>query len=424
METARQTHSTMMVLLLPLLYVLIPRPDIPGIQFVIYPLIAVVLGFVTFYFILKNGVYKATSTTLFMLMSLLGCISLSILISSTDPYALSHLAKIMLFTVVFLFGLNVGFLRSKETIYRGLLRSAYIVLSIQLIVGLTQLIANPIFGSLYSMEKTRPLGEIVRIAGTLGNPNIFAWIVIQMTAIIFIFEPRKIKKLVWIGLALGLVFLSGSRSMFMLFPAAMVAIYFMSSKKTPAFILVKLPFYLGSIGLFVVLGYRFLKANAVNFPYMSQLLMIFERGGLENINSFHARTLMWNDAMSQMEQGSIFTWLFGMGPGSIEVLDNDYLYSLVNYGLVFTVINLSLYVLFIYYFVKTRNKKLMTLGVQYILFSLIVGHQAESLSGWNYPILIMFYAGIAVAFYKRRGEPGMKEEPILRKRRRKYRITW
>ena len=396
----KENRSTKLIMLFPLFFVLMPRPEIPGVQFLTYPLIAVIFGLISLTLIIKNGLHKTTSLPLSLLSALLVCICLSILFNSSGLSSLPHLAKIFLFIVVFLFGDLVGLVKNKDQIFKGLLKTAYIVLTVQIIVGITQLLGNPVFSWIYSMDKTRPWGGMVRIAGTLDNPNIFAWIVIQMAVLVFLLEPKKFNKVFWVFLCFVLVFLSGSRSFLMIYPAVMILIFVLSSKKSAVFMFVKLPMFLTTIGALIAIGYRFLVNNAMSFPYLSQLLYIFETGSLDSVHSFNVRTLMWQDALNQMN-GTV-TWLFGLGPGSIEVLDNDYLYSTVNYGLIFTAVNLLMYLVFLIYFFKCKDRILMTLGVQYIVFSLVVGYQADALSGWNYPLLIMFYTGIAVALRRKK----------------------
>jgi hypothetical protein len=398
----KENQSITLVMLFPLFFILMPRPEIQGVQFLTYPTIAAIFGLLALVIITKNGFHKSNVFPLLLMTMLFTCIALSAVFNSTEISSLGHLAKIILFMVVFVFGHLIGSLKKKETIFKGLLKMAYIVLVIQAVVSLTQLFANPAFGWLYSMDKTRPIGGMVRIAGTMDNPNLFAWIVIQMAVIIFMFEPKKLNKLFWVALVFVLVFLSGSRSFLVLFPAVMVFVYVLSSKKSALFTFVKLPMFLATVGVVVVMAYQFLVNNAMKFPYLSQLLLIFETGELSSINSFYVRTLMWRDALSQMN-GPI-DWLFGLGPGAIEVLDNDYLYATVNYGIIFSIVNILVYLVLAARFLKCKDSQLMALGLQYIVFSLIIGYQADTISGWNYPLLIMFYAGITIALSRVKSE--------------------
>lgn len=110
---------------------------------------------------------------------------------------------------------------------------------------------------------------------------------------------------------------------------------------------------------------------------------------------------MWDDAIAQINNQSGFTTLlFGLGPGAIKVLDNDYLYSVANYGFLGLVTNIIIYIVLFYQFKKESSLNFSLLGKLYIVFSFILGLQFETLNGWNFPILIMFYAGIAIALRK------------------------
>lgn len=84
---------------------------------------------------------------------------------------------------------------------------------------------------LFTGKKTRALGQIVRITGTLANPNIFAWIVLQMSIIVFLFEEKKIKKWFFVIIGFILVVFAGSRSLLILFPAAFFVVNILKSKK-------------------------------------------------------------------------------------------------------------------------------------------------------------------------------------------------
>lgn len=59
-----------------------------------------------------------------------------------------------------------------------------------------------------------------------------------------------------------------------------------------------------------------------------------------------------------------------------------------------------MYLVLIRIFSKTKDRKFAVLGIQYILFSFIVGIQADTLVGWTYPVLILFLAGIAIALIR------------------------
>lgn len=136
-----------------------------------------------------------------------------------------------------------------------------------------------------------------------------------------------------------------------------------------------------------------------HLPYLNELTRIFRNeDSLLSINSFEYRVFMWENALQRLDG---LSWIFGFGAGSMTVLDNDYLYAVFNYGLFGTAINVLMYGFIYYCFSKLEDRRFSVLGRQYIIFSFIIGLQVETLNGWNYPILIMFLAGIAFALHKK-----------------------
>lgn len=267
-----------------------------------------------------------------------------------------------------------------------------------MIVGATQLFGLGTFSFIYDDSKTRPLGGAVRIAGTMGNPNIFAWFVIQMSVIVLLFEKRKLPKLFAIIVAAALVLFSGSRTFLMLFPVILIFVQIISYKRGSVFYLFKLPlFALLSYGIYLLFNW-FVFQIRYSFPYLYQLSSFLETGDLTTVNSFHERTLMWDSGLEKLGD----SWFFGLGPGTIHEMDNDFLYIIVNYGVIYLAIHLIMYLIIIVIFSKVGNRKFSTLGIQYVIFALIVGLQADTLVGWTYPIFILFLTGIAISMIKRR----------------------
>lgn len=408
-------------MIIPLFFVFMPRPDINGIHFFTYPSIVVLIVFMTL--ILTKDV--RVNKNLFLLLIFLFFLSMEMLFSMFIYSTLSvdNLAKQVLFASVLYFGYLVTKNKDIETIKNSLKKVAYIVIFFQAIIGLTQLYGIDIFAILYSMEKTRALGGIVRIAGTMGNPNIFAWTLVQMSVILWLFETKMFKKLFWVAIALTFVFFSGSRSMLLIFTFVILFTEIVSKRKTVVFYLLKVPMY--GIFLFGIFNFAiwFLTKFGANFPYISQLLLIFETGDLDSINSFNHRLYMWDRSLSQLT--SPMDWLFGSG-GAIGHADNDYVFAISNFGIVYLVIQALMYLVIVYFFMKLKDRKFKTLGLQYIAFSLVISYQADTLSGWNYPIFIMFYTGIAISILANKNVPETSKttEGTNKKMRKKYKLVW
>ncbi|AJI08595.1 hypothetical protein [Bacillus cereus] len=403
MSTFQQRkESVFLIMLFPLVLALIPRPEIEGAQFLTYPAIGAIL-FAISLFHLKN---LQLNTRLTYFVTLIFCYTFSISLSVMFANEISsssffHIIKPLLFIIILVFGFIVGKRVSYENIVKGLLISVKLVLLAQIIVGVPQLLSITMFDVFYSSEMSRPLGQLTRMVGTLSNPNIFAWIVIQSSVIVFLFEKRKFRRLLWLSIGLGLILLSGSRTSFVLLPAIIFSCSLLLAKKNVKFFLVKVPFY---IVLLVISFYAmiwFLEEYQYTFPYLHQLLQIMDTGQLTSVSSFNTRTYIWSSAWSEfLTHESLKTWLFGLGPGFITWVDSDYLYSLFTYGIIGFSLNIMIYLSMFIMFTKMKQREFKVLGQQYIIFSFAIGYQAETLVGWNYPLLIMFYTGLAIAILK------------------------
>ncbi|MBP1990289.1 O-antigen ligase family protein [Paenibacillus eucommiae] len=397
-----EKNPTLLIMLFPLLYILMPRPSIDGVQFLTYPF----LGIVAFTVIALNIRIIKLSRNLLYLLSLTYLLIFSLLVSmifSENPELILffYVVKPFLFSIILIFGFVVGERCDYNSIRKGLLRCAYVILIVQIIVGIPQLFSLTLFNPIYSAEMARPIGEKIRIVGTMGNPNIFAWVVIQSSVIIFLMEESKVKQVFGLLLGFILVILSGSRTALILLPFVILACSFLMSKKDVKFYIFKIPMYTLTLIFSFYIIIKLIEKYGSYLPYLNQLLQIIDTGKLSSINSFEARTFMWDNAWNEfVASESLIKWLFGIGLGFFKFIDSDIIYSIVSYGIVGTALNLLIYFSLLLMFSKVKQRQFSVLGKQYILFSLIIGYQAETLSGWNYPLLIMFYAGVAISLIK------------------------
>lgn len=395
---------------LPLLFFLIPRPNIPNIQFVIIP----ALGITCICIVLTLRKSIMIGKEEFFLIMLLVVFAISIMISallSTERFGfsvLSHILKPLFFLAVLISGFVIGFKFDEKVIKNSLLKVTYITLVAQLVVGTMHFFDLSWLDVLYSSERASGFRGILRITGTLGNPNFFAWIITQLILIILLLEKNIKRKFVSIPIALILLILSGSRSIILLTPLMLFSVVIFLARKNRNFFFVKLPvFVLALVLLFAILLW-FINIFGEHFPYLNSFLRVIDVGSLAADNSFYLRLGLWESILNQIGEGIILTWIFGLGPNIINVADNDYLYIVANYGLIGLALNTFIYILIYYNFSKLDDKRFAILGKVYILFSLIIGVQAETLGGWGYQFLIMYYAGIAYAQRKKINQKGDK----------------
>ena len=396
----RKNKISLYLILVPLVFLLLPNP-FENSQFITYPLISILILFLAmnikdFNQYNINGNIMSIVILYFILIIFM---SLSILFNNShiEIDAFVHLLKPIFFILILVFTYYIGLNLDTKTIHKSLLAFAYIVLSFQMVVGAAQAFNITAFGYIYNDMKALPIGKALRIVGTLNNPNILAWIAVQIGAIILIFEKRIIFKILGIGVVSLIVIFTGSRSFIVILPTVLIFIQIFKIKRTIYFYIFKFPAYILFFGLILLLIRWFIVSFKNTFLYLYQLITVFETGELTSVNSFNERIFMWKDALEKLE-GS---WLLGLGPNSINTLDNDFLYAIVNYGFVYLIIQTILYLILFISFSFSKDRKLKILGQQIILFSYLVGLQADTISGWNYPILIVFYSGILFATFQK-----------------------
>lgn len=415
------------IYIFPILFIMMPRPSVEGIHLLTYPGIAFVLSVLILAYLKKTDITKNLSRTYQFGFCLSLLTAVSLLFSDNNSFfSFSHIAKVLLFMIIITFGYLVGKVYNKDVVVKGLLRVTYFLISVQLFIASCQFLDLHVFDIIYSSDKTRAYGSLVRVAGSLGNPNMFGWIMTQLGVFVFLFEESKLKKYLALLLCFSLVILSGSRSMLLLFPLVFLVSIILSNRKTAAFYLAKLPVSLTFISASAYFAYKLLLIYGTHFPYINQLLSVLDSKSFESINSYYLRTLTWSSVLDELGGAeNWFKWLFGLGPGSVEVADNDFIYSIANYGLFFSIVQYGMYALFTFYFIKCGDNKFKSLGLQYIFFSMTLGMQSDTLSGWNFPLFCMFYVGIALALREKRsnGVPAKGIHSIIKKRKR-YKIVW
>lgn len=388
-------------MILPLLLTLLPVASISSLRSLVFPLTILVLIIYSHKWIFDYKTGKRALVIIGILFMYAAVITSSMFSRYSSISDIFQVMKPLYFATILLFGMFVAEKRHFEDVIKGLLKSSYIIISFQVITSILQLLNLPILNFIYSADKSRPFGTITRVVGTMGNPNTFGWFVIQAAVVIFIYEKRKTTKTIWLAITLLLLIFSGSRSMIIVYPVAILLSSVIMQKKGIKFYFIKLPFYvaLGYIGYISLIW--FLESYGDLLPYMKQILPILKGGSLDSINSFGIREIMWTEGNRMfMQEGNLKTWLFGLGANTIETVDNGYLYALFNTGILGLLITLLLFLTPLIFFIRLDDKKMRALGVQYILLSLIIGYQADTFSGWIYPSLLMYYCGIAIVWKK------------------------
>lgn len=387
--------KSIFVLLFPAIYLLFPRPEINNIQFVIYSILGVLAVLVIISSISENINKKLLIIHMGFLFLLCILIIFSTLanLENINIGSVFHLFKPLFWLLILLFGYYISINTSKNKIYDYLLYSACFILVFQFVIAISQLVSPDFLNFIYSTEKVS--GNSLRVVGTLNNPNLFAWFVIQCGIIILLLSRRLSTKVIFTSLVLILVILSGSRSALLLLPIIYGVSLLLNYKNKKISLIFYTPILIIGVYLSFQLLIKFLITYGGNLPYLIQILNIFETGNLSSINSFDLRLTIWTNAFSEWINSGIMGFSFGLGPGYFSFMDNDLLYSLFTYGFLFTFIYV-VYLVFILMNSFFKRDKVNRLIFLYTLFAILFGLQSDTLIGWNYTPFLYFLIGISI----------------------------
>lgn len=408
-DSERRWHTlvaTCLAATMPLLYVYMPRPPVPGAHLLVYPALAGILFVLCFVIIGRSRQVDSRIALLsVLLIATAGASGASAIMNAPALRATAPLETLRpaIFAVFLIYGYYVAALAGERTVSRGLLWAAYLILGGQLLIAITQLFGMSVFDVMYTEDKSRPFGRLVRVTGSLGNPNIFGWIVAQM-AVVIVMLSTSWSRFLWVSLGALLVVASGSRTILVLFPF-MVALASllarggsqMKSWKTLAFSV-----GIGAAFLFVVMSL------GAYFPYLAQLQSVITSGSLTSVNAFAARLSIWERGYVEFSGGDGLTWLFGLGSReTTRVLDNDILYVLFRIGFLGLLGHVALILCSAAIFMRSRRSIVSMVGLQYLCFAVALGFVADTLGGWLTPLLLFYLLGLSVGLSRRTKHRGL-----------------
>lgn len=392
----KEIGNTKVLFMVITLFLLFPSP-LTNSQFITYPAILIVIA-ISLLSNKENFKIPLSNELLFSIFGLLILaffIGLSILINREDftISSLVHILKPLFFIIILLFSYIFSYKCNDKKMDKYFVVFSTIIILSQMLISLTQLFNIHIFTNIYNSTKAQGIGTKIRVVGSLSNPNILAWVTTQMMVIILLFSKNKFFVTLMFLVSFSLIVLTGSRSFLVLMPIILILVVVIKRKKNISFYLLFIPIILLiSFSIFKFVKW-FIYSFQNIFPYLYQLTSVFETGELKSVNSFNMRLNIWRSSLERV--GDSFS--FGIGPGVIKSLDNDYLYALVNYGIFYLIIQTFLYLSFCLFFYYNKNINYKIMGIINILFSLIVGLQADTISGWFYPVLTMFILGVSLA---------------------------
>src|SRR5699024_6931624 len=250
-----------------------------------------------------------------------------------------------------IFGLLAGVVDAK--IFNSKKRNFFFYFAAIFILAQVPLVLLQVMGFdslLWIAEKARDWTGILRVVGTVQNPNTLGIITVLCIVIFAHFSKSKsFWSKVLIGVSVLIVLATGSRTsliILLFLPVIFISKEQLMSKKLIYALLI-------TIG-FLVVFYLVLIYLEEHLPYMSQLLNII-RG--KSIHTLDTRIGHWENISELYFSSSFKNILFGFGPGYFTVLDNSYYYIIFNYGIA-SIIVFLFFISFLFLFGKRQSSKI------------------------------------------------------------------
>lgn len=260
----------------------------------------------------------------------------------------------------------------------------------QLPVVLMQLFGvDAVVNNLWIAEKARDWTQIVRVVGTVQNPNTLGVLTIFC---IIIFADNLKRKPNWsrafIVVSFLIIMATGSRTSLVI--ALFLPFLFISKEQFFS----KKSFYILISSIITIIAFYFLlQALREELPYMSQILDLVKGG---SVHTLETRLLHWENVNELYTSSSLIHKLFGLGPRFFAVLDNSYLYVLFNYGilslLVFSIVILEL----LRIFSKVKNK----IGLRCFVVLIISGLVTDLMVSFLFMTVIFYFLGLEITTRK------------------------
>ncbi|MCC5888296.1 MAG: hypothetical protein JJT88_17825 [Gammaproteobacteria bacterium] len=282
---------------------------------------------------------------------------------------------------------------SNTTLTRTLRKLVFALLLLQVLIAVTQMFGLEMAAAIYSADKVSPFGRLLRITGTLGNPNLFAYHVLLAITFLAAHSTSKPRAFSWLAFGFLLILMSGSRTVLILYVPVILAVVRMKARGSFSALMKML---LPMMAILLLGGYLVFMLFTEYFPYVGELVSLIGAGEILGFRAFALRTAHWINIWAELVSGSLGQWLFGAYDGRVfrGAVDNDWLYALWRHGLIGVVSTLAWYLLAVFTTSRIRcaaTRKLLFVWLAVIaVFSLMF----ESVSGWWIPFVVMLVMGL------------------------------
>jgi hypothetical protein len=286
--------------------------------------------------------------------------------------------------IYWIFGLLAGVIDAK--IFGLKKRDIFFSIAAIFIVAQIPLVLLQVLGFdsfLWTAEKARDWAGLLRVVGTVQNPNTLGVVTVFCIIIFAHFSKSKpFWSKVLIGLCVLIVFATGSRTSLIILLSLPIIFISKDQLFSKSFIYIVI-----SVILLLVLFYLVLIVLKDTLPYMSQILNIIKG---EGIHTLDMRFAHWENIRELYCTSPFQNKLFGFGPGYFTVLDNSYFYALYNYGisgfLFFTVLLLMLFRISRETGIKIAQRSLFVL--------LIFGLVADAMLNFLFMTIVYYFIGL------------------------------
>lgn len=384
-----------------LLYVYMPRPPVAGSHFLVYPVAAGILALLTAALWKERPVISRELAGWLLLLLLYSvALGVSFLANASElrGSAPVELLRPVVYGIFLAYGYTVARNVGTEAVVRGLAWAAVIVLLGQTLLAFTQIAGLPVFGLIYDDRKSHPFGALMRVTGSLQNPNAFGWMVAQAGVLLSLLLRSRMRG-VWVVITTLLVLFSGSRTLLLLFPFMIVTAQVL---RDPTNVRTYLR-YAGFAAVVLALFVSVILFLAEYFPYLAQLQSVAASGSLASVNSFARRLEIWATGYEEFQGGGLSALLIGLGARpSMAIMDNDSLYVLFRLGLLGSLVHFGIIAAVFGEFLRHRSTAVSAFGAQSVIFALVFGFVSESTASWQIPLLIFATLGLVIGMEEHR----------------------
>jgi len=393
-----------------LLLVIFPKGGLISITYLV-PLVFLISGLVISYKLTSNVTAPTKMLFICSLFLICGIIFFtSIFINQTfSERAILNGLKFLFFSAIFLSAYVVSVNISESSLVSSFKLIAIVVILLQLILVSITIFHPTFFDFMWSSDKTRGIGQTLRLTGSMYNPNTFGLMILNLYAvIIFLSRPYLKTKVIFTSICLLLILLSGSRTSVILFVIFMPIILVISRIENLNIksVLKSSLLVVGLMILLVYLLFVFLETYGGTFRYIARITQLeYQNFGVlalsvaEQSGRYSSWVVKWEHFASAP---GIAKWFIGLGVDDVFRLgDNDYFYSFWHWGALGALASYLVYVSVISLCPKANRRQRATLLIIFLQLAAF-GIMIETFFSWFHPILYWVLAGVAYGSAQKR----------------------